>query len=411
MNNSSKLELSQQQARRLQIHSLGLGTPSVQTVTKVSLLEEIIRMGVLQIDTINIVARSQYIVLWSRLGSFPLNWLDELLAEKQIFEYWAHAACYIPMKDYPLYQWKIASHRKKAEDSDTWLGKNYNFAKEILDGIRKNGAVKSSNFKRKDGIKGTWWNWKDEKIALEHLLLVGELMVAKRDQFQRVYDLTERLYPIGLAEVHSEADAKKILTARTIKALGVALPQWIPDYYRLPKTGQGSIINSLVETGEILPLKVEGVESNGYIHHDHLHLYESILSGLSNASRTIILSPFDPLLWDRMRLKAQFNFDFRLECYLPAAKRKFGYWILPILYKDSIVGKMDVKADRKNKVLEIKSILLEDGVTVTDDLLDGLSGTIHNFANWHNTPGIKLHYSNHPMLISALIMKLEDYDR
>ena len=406
MNNPSLLVLTQQQARRLQIHSLGFGTPLVEKVTKINLLEEIIRMGVLQIDTINIVARSQYIVLWSRLGSYPLNWLDELLAEKHLFEYWAHAACYIPIKDYPLYQWKVASHRKKAEDTDTWLSQNINFASEILDGIRKNGPVKSSNFKRKDGIKGTWWNWKDEKIALEHLLLVGELMVSKRDQFQRVYDLTERVYPNGSAEVYSEADAKKILTARTIKSLGIALPQWIPDYYRLPKSKQESVLGSLVESGEILPVNIEGFESAGYIHKDNLKLYESIVSGSTNPNRTVILSPFDPLLWDRARLKTLFGFDFRLECYLPASKRKFGYWLLPILHNDSIVGKMDVKADRKNKVLEIKSIFLEDDVKVTDDLLAGLSGTIHNFADWHNTPGINLEYSNNPMLKSALEKKL-----
>jgi uncharacterized protein len=410
MNNSPKLELSQQQARRLQILSLGLGSPLAETVTKVSLLEEIIRMGVLQIDTINIVARSQYIVLWSRLGSYPLNWLDELLAEKHLFEYWAHAACYIPMKDYPLYQWKISSHRKKADDKDTWLGQNYNFANEILDGIRKNGPVKSSNFKRKDGIKGTWWNWKDEKIALEQLLQVGELMVAKRDQFQRVYDLTERVHPNGLEEVYSEAEAKIVLTSRTIKSLGIALPQWIPDYYRLPKSRQESVLGSLLESGEVLPVTLEGTESTGYIHKDNLKLYESIVTGSTNPKRTVILSPFDPLLWDRARLKTLFGFDFRLECYLPASKRKFGYWLLPILHNDSIVGKIDVKADRKNKVLEIKSIFLEDGVMVTEDLRAGLSRTIIDFANWHNTTEINLHNANHPMLLSDLIMKLEDYD-
>jgi uncharacterized protein YcaQ len=411
MNHSSELVITQQQARRLQIHSLGLGAELAETVTKVNLLEEIIRMGVLQIDTINIVARSQYIVLWSRLGSYPLNWLDELIAEKHLFEYWAHAACYIPMKDYPLYQWKVTSHRKKAEDNDTWLGQNFNFVNEILHGIRKNGPVKSSNFKRKDGLKGSWWNWKDEKIALEHLLLVGELMVAKRDQFQRVYDLTERVHPKWSAEAYSEADAKNILIARTIKSLGIALPQWIPDYYRLPKSKQESVLGSLVESGEILHVNLEGFESAGYIHKDNMKLYESIVSGSTNSDRTVILSPFDPLLWDRTRLKTLFGFDFRLECYLPASKRKFGYWLLPILHNDSIIGKMDVKADRKNKVLEIKSISLEDGVKVTEGLLDGLSRTIHNFANWHNTPVINLHYSNHPTLISNLEMKLHRITR
>jgi len=166
----------------------------------------------------------------------------------------------------------------------------------------------------------------------------------------------------------------------------------------------------LVESGEILPVSIEGIEFPGYLHKDNLNLSESIVSGSAKPNRTVILSPFDPLLWDRARLKTLFGFDFRLECYLPASKRKFGYWLLPILHNDSIVGKMDVKADRKNKVLEIKSIFLEDGVKVTEDLLDGLSGTIHNFANWHNTPGINLHNSNHPKFLSALKLKLEDYD-
>jgi uncharacterized protein YcaQ len=304
----------------------------------------------------------------------------------------------------------MISHSKKWEDNDSWLGQNKTSVKELLDSIRNNGPVKSSDFTRKDGIKGTWWNWKEEKIALEQLLLIGELMVVKRDRFQRVYDLTERVLSNHQAEPYEESEAKKIFTSRTIKALGVTLPQWIPDYYRLPKTGQGSIVNSLVETGEILSLKIEGVESIGYIHRDHIHLYESILSGLSKASRTIILSPFDPLLWDRMRLKSQFNFDFRLECYLPASKRKFGYWLLPILHNDVIIGKMDVKADRKNKILEIKSLFLEDGIKLNEDLLHGLSGTIIDFANWHNTPGINLQYCNNPKLKSDLEMIFRYHD-
>jgi uncharacterized protein YcaQ len=407
--NKPKVDLSQQQARIFQILSLGLGNPSPQDVKKETLLQEIRRMGVLQIDTINIVARSQYIVLWSRLGGYPMSWLDDLLAEKYLFEYRSHAACYIPIEDFPLYYWKKLSHSKKLEDHDSWLGQNKIFVRELLETIRKNGPVKSSDFMRKDGIKGTWWNWKDEKIALEHLLQMGELMVAKRDRFQRVYDLTERVHPNGLEEVYSEAEAKIILTARTIKSLGFTLPQWIPDYYRLPKSRQESVLSSLVESGEILPVNLEGIESTGYIHKDNLKLYKSIVAGSANPNRTVILSPFDPLLWDRSRLKTLYGFDFRLECYLPASKRKFGYWLLPILHNDSIVGNMDVKADRKNQVLEIKSIFLEDGVMVTDNLLDGLSGTIHDFANWHNTPVINLKYSNNSKLISALKLRLEDY--
>ena len=272
------LEVTLQQARTIQILSLGLGKMESNNPTKDDLLAEITRMGVLQIDTIHVVARSPYLVLWSRLGNYPQHWLDELLEEKRIFEYWAHAASFLPIEDYPLFRWEMDSRSNRWNDPETWLGKNAIFSRDLLEYVRNNGPVKSADFKRGDGIKGTWWDWKAEKIALEQLFLLGEIMIAKRERFQRVYDITERVHPNG-NENHgyTHSEAYQILTARTIKALGIALPKWIPDYYRLPRTGLDKALKMLVERGDVFPIRIAGIESPGYIHSDNLQLLESVI--------------------------------------------------------------------------------------------------------------------------------------
>ncbi len=189
------LEITLQQARNIQILSLGLGKRDTRIATKDDILAEIIQMGVLQIDTIHVVARSPYLVLWSRVGNYPQHWLEELLEEKRIFEYWAHAASFLPIEDYPLFRWEMDSRSNRWADPDTWLGQNSTFSKDLLEYVRNNGPVKSADFKRSDGIKGSWWDWKAEKIALEQLFLLGELMISKRERFQRVYDMAERVHP------------------------------------------------------------------------------------------------------------------------------------------------------------------------------------------------------------------------
>lgn len=393
------LEISQQQARILQVIGLGLGDRPSPIKSSADLLPVIMQIGILQIDTIHIVARSQYLVLWSRLGNYPQNWLDDLLDQKELFEYWSHAASLIPIDDLPLYRWKMDKWKKNWNDPETWLGKNRVFAKNLLQHIEMTGPVKSSDFKRSDGVKGTWWDWKAEKIALEELLYAGELMIVRREKFQRVYDLSERIHPNGSINKDYHLDqVRKTLTARTVKSLGIALPKWIPDYYRLQKSGLSFILDQLMEEGILIPVKISGFDSTGYIHKDKQPLLENILNLRIAANRTTILSPFDPLIWDRARLKELFSIDFRLECYLPESKRTFGYWLLPILHKDIIIGKMDAKADRKNGVLEIKALYIENEVQINESLVMGLQETLREFAEWHNTPNINLQYCNDPEL-------------
>lgn len=402
------LEISQQQARSLQIISLGLGERSAQVLSMGDLLPVIKQIGILQIDTIHIVARSQYLVLWSRVGNYPRAWLDDLLEKKHLIEYWSHAACLIPVEDLPLYQWKMEKWKQDWGDPDSWLGKNLLFAKNLLEYIEKNGPVKSSDFKRSDGVKGTWWDWKAEKIALEQLFRTGELMVSRREKFQRIYDIAERVHPFQTdRKVFNHPEVREILTARTIKSLGIAVPKWIPDYYRLPKSGLLPIIKKLVEQGSIIPVKITGYDEVSYIHSENLQIFEEVLNSTRIARRTTILSPFDPLVWDRNRLKDLFSVDFRLECYLPAGKRKYGYWLLPLLHREKIIGKIDAKADRKNEVMEIYSIFLEDGVEVDSELIKGLKNSFTEFAEWHKTTRIQVHYCNHKELQNSLTEELK----
>lgn len=396
------LEITQEQTKTMQILSLGLGKKDARVATKDDLIAEIKNMGTLQIDTIHVVARSPYLVLWSRVGNYPQHWLDELLEEKRIFEYWSHAACFLPIDDYLLYYGEMENRRKRWTNQETWIGQNAAFAKNLLEYIRNNGPVKSADFKRSDGIRGTWWDWKVEKIALEQLFLLGELMIARRERFQRVYDITERVHPENEDHKCTIPEAHQIFTARTIKALGVALPQWIPDYYRIPKTGQEHILKNLAEQEKILPIKIQGFEKTGYIHSDRLPLLESVMTGRVNATETKILSPFDPLVWDRARLNTLFRVDYRLECYLPKTKRKFGYWLLPILHKDAIIGKMDAKANRQRKVFEVKSLFIEDRVTITDELVDGFVEVLVDCARWHKTPLIEIQNCSNMHLRSAI---------
>ena len=385
------IELTLQQARYLQILSLGLGHPVIQPVTREALLDQIRRLGVLQIDTIHIVARSHYFVLWSRLGAYPQHWLDDLLADKQLFEYWAHAACFIPIEDYPLYRWRMDATQRQWTDPNAWLCRNAEFTRRILEHIHENGAVRSSDFVPESGIRGTWWSWKAEKSALEQLFDLGDVMIARREKFQRVYDLADRLHP-GIKEwpAFTVEEARKVFAERTVKSLGVAFPQWIADYFRIRKPGLDRLMRELVEREMIMPVKVEGFESSGYIHTASLQLLEEISSGRIAATTTHILSPFDPLVWDRARLNGLFGMDFRVECYTVAEKRKYGYWLLPILHRDEIIGRMDVKANRQRKVFEVKGLFLEDGISVTDDLLDELGKTLTACAAWHQTPQVEI---------------------
>jgi len=385
------IEISTQQARSLQILSLGLGQPCTIPAQKQDILPTIRRMGVLQLDTIHIVARSHYFVLWSRLGAYQPEWLDELLAEKELYEYWAHAACLLPIEDYPFLKWRMKEAAVKNKDPKSWFSRNSTLIDSVRYQVQERGPVRSADFIPESQEPGAWWNWKVEKTALEVLYDQGELMIARRDKFQRVYELASRLHPnlINIIEPNTET-ALTSLIERTVKILGICQPRWVADYYRLPKKETLAILDQLIRKGIVLPVTVENWSSPGIIHPDNLHLLHQIQHGSTQPAGTSLLSPFDPLVWDRTRLQGLFGMDFKVECYTMSEKRKYGYWLLPVLHEDHFAGRVDIKANRQRKVLEMRGIFLEPDMKLSTTFMDGLAGAIRNCSIWHQLETVEI---------------------
>lgn len=366
----------------------GLLQPLGRPAVKEDVFNTIHSLGALQIDTINIVARSPYLALFSRLGAYRPTWLDELLAEGKIFEFWAHAACFLPMEDYPI-------HRRVMLDgggtwfSEAWREQNAAAVDYVIEYVRANGPTRSADFERSDGKKGTWWDWKVEKKALEYWFGKGELMVTRRVNFQRVYDLRKRVRPDwDDSRVLSSERAGHEMILKSVFALGAAKIGWIADYYRLAKKDTQRWVGELTSEGRLLTATVEGWDEPVYAHPERRGLLEEAADGKLQAARTTLLSPFDSLIWHRQRMRELFGFDFTIECYLPAEKRKYGYFLLPILHRGELIGRLDAKAHRKAGLFEVIALYLEPGVQMNAELGSDLAKALRECAEWHGTPEV-----------------------
>jgi uncharacterized protein len=386
----------------------GLGSPPQRSATRDDVLDAIRRMGVLQIDSISVVARSPYLVLWSRIGAYDPAWLDELLAEGAIFEYWSHAACFIPIEDYALYRRLMLD---KTDKTRVWMEAHPDALEHVMGHIRKEGPVRSAEFARTDGKAGGWWEWKPEKRALEHLFAAGELMISHRENFHRVYDLRERVLANALPTwedtlAPTEQEVRRALALKAVRALGVAVTRWVPDYFRTPKRGVASLLEELADEGSLLRAEVE--DEPAYVHPENARLAEDVLSGRTQSIVTTLLSPFDPVVWDRARASELFLFDYKIEVYTPAARRRYGYYSLPILHDGALVGRLDAKAHRKEGLFEVKAVHLEPGVTVSGELVASLAGALRACASWHATPDVLVRRSDPTELAAALRTTLDD---
>jgi uncharacterized protein YcaQ len=395
--------ISIQTARQVLLAAQGLDRLPDRPARKDDVLSAVRRMGVLQIDTIHIVARSPYLVLWTRLGSYQPNWLDELLAEHALFEYWSHAMCFVPIEDYPLYRRRMLDNLETERAWIKWGEDRPDVMERVRSRLRENGSVRSVEFETAARRPGGWWNWKDEKTALELLLLTGEVMIARRQNFQRVYTLRQHLLPEwDDANAPSTEEVRRQLTLRAVGALGVASPGWIADYFRLPKKGMLPQLNSLLEAGLIDRVTVEGFAETAYFLPANRHLLEEAAAGILQSTVTTMLSPFDPLVWDRQRARQLFGFDYTIECYTPAAKRIYGYFTLPILHQGRLVGRLDPKAHRAQGIFEVKSIHIEPGVELSTELVSGLAEALNRLAAWHDTPDLRILSSSPPELKTRL---------
>jgi len=403
------LRLSLDGARALFLAAQGLDRRPRRKATKADVLAAIRRMAALQIDTISVVNRSPYLVLWTRIGDFEPRWLDELLAEGAIFEYWAHEACFLPVEDYPLFRNRMLDRGwMRWRYSHAVMEKHADQVQRLLQQVREHGPVRSVDFERPDRGGGGWWGWKPEKRILESLFTAGELMIARREGFQRVYDLRERVLPGWRdADLPSVEHAHRTLALKAVRALGVAKAKWVADYFRMGKQETPRIVRDLAVEGALTAVEVEGWKEPGYVHPDHAALAGSAAAGGVKPVLTTLLSPFDPLVWDRQRASELFGVEYRLECYTPAPKRVYGYFTLPILRRGALIGRLDPKAHRRDGVFEVKALYLEPGVRVTQGLVADVARAIRECAAWHGTPRVVVRRTDPPQLAAGLGTALE----
>jgi uncharacterized protein YcaQ len=388
-------ELSQAAVRGLLIAAQGLQQQKPRKVTEKTVRDMIRQMHVLQIDTISVVARSPYLVLWSRLGDYEPKWLENLLAKGELFEYWSHAACFLPIEDYAYYWLSMMSHMEKENGWQRWINEHQEVMKRVLEYVREHGDVRSADFENTEGRKGGWWNHKDEKVALEALFNTGQLMIRKRHNFQRIYDLRERVLPDwDETQAATQEQIHEQFVLNTVKALGVTKPEWIADYFRLKKADTLKALKILEQEDKVGRIEVEGWKTPGYYHFDNESLVMAAAKGKIPQSKTTLLSPFDPIVWDRKRGSDLFNFDYLIECYTPEPKRKYGYFTLPILYNNQIIGRLDPKAHRKEGIFEIKAVHLEPGIEPDDAMVADVKASIKACAEWHKTPQVVVRMAN-----------------
>ena len=383
-------ELSAYQARSIALAAQGL-QQSGKLVSKELNIYALRRtfqdIGVLQIDAVSIVARSHLLVLRSRLGSSQERLLEVLnrsaYKRRDLTEYWCHEASYLPVQDWPLFKWRM----QEAQSGKVWKGiwdfvtNNRKFVEAVHEKIRDLGPSSAGQLGSQKK-KGSWWSWSDTKIALEWLFWVGAVAVSHRENFTRFYDLSERVLPaeiLGSALPANQAQRELILKAS--RHLGVATAEDLVDYHRLPKVEGKKRVGELAEDKLLREVVVEGWDRPGYLHPK--------TSFEQTRSRSVLLSPFDPLVWFRPRARRLFDFDYRLEIYIPAEKRIHGYYVLPFLDRNKLRARVDVKANSEKNILEVRGAYGE-GRTVDQETAESLAHELQALASWRNLDGLKI---------------------
>lgn len=395
------------QARRLHLAAQGLLQPPARRASRDALLACVERMRLLQIDSIHVVARSPYLVLHARLGAYPPTWLDDALAHGQVAEGWAHEACFVPAADVALHRRWGQRHGHWAQRSAARMRAEHPLEMDaLLRRIQADGPMRASDFPSDNHAPGGWWQWKPEKRWLEAWFALGELMVTRRERFQRIYDVAGRVLakldpPFAESELTPAAIRRRFILD-SVRALGIAQARWIADYYRLRPAVSVAELEPLLATGDLLAVQVKGWAAAGYVHRDHADLLAQAARGRLRGTHTALLSPFDPVVWDRARALAMFGFEYTLECYTPASKRCHGYYVLPILHRGELIGRLDAKAHRADGVFEIKALYLEPRVMPDARMLDELAVAVAHTAQWHGTPVVRLLHCEPPALAHAL---------
>ena len=395
--NRKKVQITKEFAGRLVLNAQLLDGRIKLTDGKEGISQTIDQLGYIQIDTISVIKRSHHHTLWTRRKDYSEAMLHELQSkERLIFEYWGRAMSYLPISDY---RYCLPRMNNFQNPTHKWIRQrmdecNHLF-EDVLKRIKNEGPLSSKDFSSSLGEKsGTWWNWKPAKVALELLFWRGDLMITERRNFQKIYDLTERVLPENCdITMPDDDELGQFFVRRALSALGVADEKEIQNYMQ-PETSRDSdfqavskevilkSINDLLDTEDVIIVTL--TEDQNKVHYALSESIKNVHMLEQTASDVYLLSPFDNLIIQRERIKRLFGFDYAVECYVPAVKRRYGYFVLPILWGDRFVGRLDPKADRKKKVLIVRNLVFEPEFMAYDAFLPLLVNKLKELARFND---------------------------
>lgn len=377
--------LSLSQARRIALAAQGFLDPAHAVPTMRTFQRTLERTGVLQVDSVNVLQRAHYMPLYSRMGPYDVGLLHRAAerAPRRVVEYWAHVQAFMPVELWPHMQHRMDHYRQR--QFKWWKDVPTDLHDGLIAEIRDRGALTARDLDTgAPRTKEHWgWNWSQARIALDYLYMTGELAVAGRNgQFEVRYDLPERVIPRAVLEqpTPTKAEAELELVRRAARSHGVGTAKDIADYYRMSVAATAGVLATLVEAGEVEQVAVEGWRRPAYLHRD-ARLPRRVTA-------RALLSPFDPVVWERARTEALFDFHYRIEIYTPAHKRVHGYYVLPFLLGDRIVARVDLKADRQASVLLVKAAYAEPGAP--PETASELGAELLRLAGWLGLSGIRV---------------------
>jgi uncharacterized protein YcaQ len=399
---TSSIKISLAQARNLAMNCQLLDGNTKINKGKAGVVQVIEHLGYIQVDTIAVIERAHHHTIWTRVPSYRPEMLDELQArDRKVFEYWGHAASYLPMKDYRFYLPKMKTNLSEHPRWQKWADNNKKLLNQVLKRIQKEGPLGAKDFADSHKKKrGTWWDWKPAKTALETLHTTGELMVFARRKFERVFDLTERVLPKSIiTKIPSQEELVKFAIHRALKAHGLVTIREILNHIHIVKEKNiRQYLADMLDSNNIIKVKIEGINTEYYTNHKIINSFE----GLPKKKALHILSPFDNFIIQRDRIKRLFNFDYQLECYKPPNQRIYGYFVLPILWGNEFIGRIDLKANRANKQLIVRNLLIEFSSKQVKDMLSALVEKLKELAAFNKTEQVIIEQTNPSNLKTSL---------
>ncbi|MGN6610060.1 MAG: winged helix-turn-helix domain-containing protein [Jatrophihabitans sp.] len=387
------VSISRPQARRIALAAQGFADPRPAGRVDARHIRRVLgRIGLLQLDSVNVFCRSHYLPVLARLGPYPRDLLDRLTAhtsgpvQRELVEYWAHEASLVPLSTHRLLRWRMARAHL-----DSWGGirrlarEQPGLLDEVRALVRDQGPVRANQtgIPRPARAPGDMWNWHDGKVALEYLFFAGEVMAARRVNFERLYDVPERVLPPAVlqAPTPDPDDAQRELVRIAARAHGIATEPDLRDYFRLAPAAGKRAVAELAESGELVPAEVDGWAAPAWLWHE--------AARPRRVRARALLSPFDSLIWFRDRTERLFDFRYRIEIYTPPEQRRYGYYVLPFLLDEALVARVDLKSDRQAGRLRVQAAWLEPGADETHTAAE-LAAELAITAEWLGLDGVEV---------------------